>query len=449
MNMKVKIVLKLFIKNIFDMLCFIGCSYQVYSVVMSYLAYNTVSLSTYSRPDYIQYPRLHYCFCFLENALNLTVINKKYGLNVSNQEYDDLYRLIDTISLKDIFDYTPEPSMTDCTYRDPTGNAIVWTGKNCTNFFDMYKYVTQHYVCYVAYARKDYSILFRSVEKTSDIDRSLYQIQLNLEWTQVEKIKISITNSHFPFVETAYSPSYYKEPGKDVYIQASCINQTIHKLGYPYDHHTCVDDINTYYECLDYCIEQQSIRSFDRLPFSSFYPPSFNMSHMKLIGNSMLQNETIRDTMNYIYLNCTTKCPVYACVYSYCLIESHINNYSPWKSDISSSKIVVESTGQPYYNVHFVPQVPFLDSMIYILSTLGIWFGLVIVSCNPIRLIDQHFPHFFQNDVNRNVSNFTQNRIHRHDLYIHRMLMRSNYYLRYNQPANVGILNVNTQPERC
>ena len=72
------------------------------------------------------------------------------------------------------------------------------------------------------------------------------------------------------------------------------------------------------------------------------------------------------------------------------------------------------------------PQVPLLDFIIYVLSSLGTWFGLVIMSCNPIELIKSRVR---QNDENETSETRSSNRL---QTLRRRNLIRNRFYSQYH-----------------
>ena len=108
------------------------------------------------------------------------------------------------------------------------------------------------------------------------------------------------------------------------------------------------------------------------------------MSSLKLVSGQMLDNVTISRQMNDWQVECHQNCPTYPCSVSYCLTSGYLGARSTF---FSRSNVRVETSTHPTSFVTSYPQVPLLDFIIYVLSSLGTWFGLVIVSCNPMNLI--------------------------------------------------------------
>ena len=407
----------------FNLLCIAGCCYQVQNIISSYFRYDSITRNKYYQPQILQYPDLHYCFMYLEDLLNVSAINQKYGLLMNQSKPDDLFSLLDFITVNDILQNTPSGDLKDCKYRDITGNHVLRPReKSCSTFFKVQKYVFQQYVCYVVTAKKASSLRFQTVSKSLNLDRMIYEIKVDGSLDHSRKILPTITNMRFPFIENSYASAYYKRSDEHIAIKISCQNLTMHWLGYPYDDFRCQSEgEKDFYQCRDDCVQTALLNRFDRLPSTSYYNSSFDKLDKKLFSHSMVANRSMSKLMGEIFHHCSNCCPIFACDYSYCLMLGNQDSSVALNGEAVSSSIRVESPGYPYVVITCVPQIPLLDSIIYVLSSLGTWFGLVIISCNPIKL----FHMFLQRTNKRNL------RDERRDLFLQRMMAQSRFYERY------------------
>ena len=139
-----------------------------------------------------------------------------------------------------------------------------------------------------------------------------------------------------------------------------------------------------FFQCRDSCIEQKTLAKYGRLPFTSFFDVSPDQSRHKLVSDKMLQNLTVAKEGNEWYKECQSQCPTFPCSYSYCLTNGLAGAQSTFNS---LSNLRVESSTYPTTFMTSYPQVTLLDFIIYVLSSLGTWFGFVIISCDPSNLI--------------------------------------------------------------
>lgn len=299
------IVSKRFLCKIsFDICCIIGCLYQIQTVISSYFQFSTVTRTTFYRASHLAYPNLHYCFMMIEDMLNLSAINLRYGtdfkrdnINYLTNQTNSLYRLFDVISVKDMFEFTPDMKISDCLYRDQTGNDIVQEEeRTCDTFFKVKKYITQQYVCYAIRIRNQAAVSFHSIEKS--LDRMIYEIRLSEIQSRHRKIRPTITSFSYPLFENVYAPYYYKRLEDNIAISVSCQNRTMHWLGYPYGEFACLPPDQGYNVCLDNCLGKETISTLNRLPFTSYYRNLSKNIDMKFISH------TITQTLKFFFGKC-------------------------------------------------------------------------------------------------------------------------------------------------
>lgn len=368
---------------IFNLFCIIGCAYQIQSVVWSYFKYGTVTKNRYFSPEYINFPELHYCFRYIEDALDWNAVERKYR-KVVLTDPKNRKTWTDILTIGDIFEYTPDSDITQCLYRDPTGHSIISSRMGECNFFNVEKYVFQQFICYRVTPKEQIKVDFEFIPNSLNYERLLYQIRYVGRLANATKMRPTITGYNYPFISRLYASGYFKNSDEDMTLHISCQRFENSFLGYPYDKFVCEQHENGYYDCFDSCMKKFTMTTLDRLPYATFH----TMPHdSKLISYSMLKNKTIRHLLTDWWKKCVIHCPMFSCSYSYCVTIGYSDTHTRVKRTERGSKIRVESPTHPNIYINYFPSVPLLDCIIYILSSLGTWFGLVIISCNPVSFI--------------------------------------------------------------
>ena len=308
----------------------------------------------------------------------------KYGKRFPRETFTEKLLWMDVLTISDIFSFTPDHFVDECSYRDETGDDIVHSSPyNCT-VFNQRKYVTQQYICYQLYTKDEKLIKFDSIHSSLLFDKMIYEIRFSGQLSESIKIRTTINDEGYPDISRKFAPGYHKKRGKDIAIMISCQNFTNYKLGYPYDRNYCQEGGENFFQCIYDCYENVTLKNIGRLPYTSFYDEPMDK---KLISHSMLGNLTLSKLLQQWFENCEKSCVTRLCSYSYCSTVGHSD--TPVNIDDSKlgSTIRVESPSSPDTNTTYIPFLPSLDFVIYILSTLGTWFGLVIISCNPVNFI--------------------------------------------------------------
>ena len=357
--------------------------------MQAYFSYQAVTQNKFYAPDRVSFPELHYCFRYLDDVLDWSAIWKKYGK--PNSTMKDARKWLDVITIKDIFDYTPNVSIDECLHRDATGHTFEQKWNDC-DIFSVSKYVQQQYVCYRLATKENNSYDFKFIYNSLYKERLLYEIKYSGILSTGKKIRATLTEHLFVYISNFYTPAYYSKTGTGFSLQLSCSKFKNNFIGFPYDNFFCEKPNEDHFECIEECLKTYTMKYWNRIPFYSFHQKPIEA---KMISGSMMENKTNLKYMTVWYEKCQISCPMHPCHYSYCITHGHedhpgISNSLSKNGGIkSASSIKVLSPRSPDINITYVPSLPFLDFIIFIFSTFGTWFGLVIVSLNPISVVEQ------------------------------------------------------------
>ena len=204
-----------------------------------------------------------------------------------------------------------------------------------------------------------------------------------------------------------------------------------HFLGHPYDAiYPCIVNGSyfDYFKCVDNCLTNKTMEYFNRKPFHTFHTEP---DDSKLISDSMITNETVQEFLAHWSKRCHIACPIQPCMYSYCITSGHSKTTKVIVGSSEISFIRIESPPHPNIYIDYVPKLPFLDFFIFIFSSLGTWFGLVIISCNPVLLFKK-LPFSIKSLILKREKEKEKNpRSKRKNMILNRMRMKSNFYTRY------------------
>ena len=423
----------------FNIICITGCAYQVGNVVMSYFQYQTVTRNRFESPTNISFPNLHYCFQYLYSGLDWPKVIKKYGkvseINTHREPW------MDVLTIKDIFEMTPEPEIDECLYRDHTGHEVIRTEMNMCNYFTISKYVNQQYICYHLKATEDIQFNYRNVYSSLLFDSMIYEIRYSNTLSASTKTRATLTHSGLPFIGRKYALSFYKKPDVGQSLKLSCQEFCHSLLGYPYDSFLCENHPDDFFHCMESCLSKLSMKTINRQPFSSFYE---HPEDIKMISSEMLKNITIKSFLDDWNNQCEKVCIRLPCKYSYCITSGYAETHIDVAVAVKGSAIRIRSPAAPNVKTTYVPSLPFLDFFIYIFSTFGTWFGLVIIRCNPMKLFKYSYDAYQRTRIQKmqTTVNLMRNRMNRRDLHLRRMMMRTRYYEIYFHRHRNALRNI-------
>lgn len=366
---------------IFFLLCIIGCGYQLIDIGISYFSYTNITSVKYSNPIVIKFPALHACFVMTFFKELIEHIELKEGKDFNKgRNFSDRRLVMNYLTIEDILIYTPNITIKECRYRDDTGySTVVRNGSYCEEFFNTSKYVFQQYICYKYQDTRNHFYTHKFIQSSFYFERLLYQILFHHNLAHALKIRTTLSSDGMPYVGKNYDIAFYKELEQIKLFQISCDNYTLIKLGYPYDNFFCADNMTEYYDCINNCYEDLSLRMLGKLPFTSFYATPRNT---KLITDAMTKDKRIAGMMTKWNEKCIKLCIRYPCIYSYCVTNGRSDS-----SNYGTSAIRVETSAHPNLIVINMPYIDLSNTLVYTLSTLGTWFGLVIIEYNPLTII--------------------------------------------------------------
>lgn len=279
-------------------------------------------------------------------------------------------------------------------------------------------------------AKKSNSIDFGIIFKSLYWERTLYELRYSNSLSNATKVRPTLSSGSHPYFGRIYSQGYHKEKHTAMSLSVACRSIEHIFLGYPYDKFICSSYGEEYFKCYDKCLNNLTMKYLKRKPFFNFRIDPRDES--KLISHSMLQNITIQKSLLEWDNYCKIQCPMFPCKFDFCITIGHMDaRVHDHHGNDAGSVVRVESDPYPIVTTMAVPNVSVLDFFIFILSSLGPWFGLVIISCNPTTFMIKSYHSMCQAKLRTRI-NIHRNRCNaRRDLVIRRMKMPSRYYERY------------------
>lgn len=340
----------------------------------------------------------------------------KVGIPKQRSLDDESIRFVQSmLSVRDIFALTPptDDAIQACKLRTPASFTITEIdsknpeNKNdadsCLSYFNVTKFFLLEYICYrYIYKGKDASTLFTFDELANSPagPGTIYEITPGDAFSQYMITKmISHEASTYPYEATAFSPVMDRDDGT-VKLDAKS-GGTVEELN------PAANFILTYFSlkeqrleppfetnCFDYsaiknpvteskidchqmCVMNATIDAYDRVPFSSIIVRPFEQ---RVLSYNDLQNKTMLDQLLAIHKRCNEICEKPDCIASttFTKIRTRMNDKLTVRMTVSDA---------PSFDINYKPIMRTIEYLIYIMSTLGVWFGVSIHGVvNPIKI---------------------------------------------------------------
>ena len=354
-------------------ICFAGCLYQVLDISKTYFSYDSKTTVSITIVAEMEIPMLSTCW-ELKEVMDFDELNHDHGFAIPNTN-DKFNNLLDTMTVRQIFNYTPDIDSiikkcqvrlpNDYTYRRPDYNA-----SECSELFDVQKYIHRQEVCYKK--------TMKGKLKTHIIKQTLNPIEPGLIYTLFLSSKfnsavwynaiIHSTTSSMLY-DAAYSPTKFLILGnKSLAILVTFYPNEISYLPAPYETKCIEMNFSSGGEMILKSVREKFIQKFSLVDTLA---PIFTSYDYPMITRTKLRNETFVDLFRREAEKAENPpCPckfeyIVTRVYAYQANYPMVSVY--WPQDSRN-------------DIRYFPSFPATDYIIYVCSSIGIWFGLSVLS---------------------------------------------------------------------
>ena len=375
--------------RVFSLICLLGFLLQVEQVSELYFRFQTTSRTMYQirQSDYFQ--SIMYCPRFADlidkSAMKIEQ-NPDSARKTLRQYLIDLDIAVSKLTIKDILDLTPSKPdiIKECMVRKGDISIVTHISRQeCERFFKVKKSVNGERICYtfIPRTRQVYSV--GRVATSSTYPGIVYHIVLKRKISR--SIVAMFISSPFiinengssqdplhsrPFVANLYDIKTFNRSMFSVYEESI----EIHRLPAPYDTRCTPGDNQEL--CHENCLNEK-LKAINKLPWSGFHKDPISIG---VLRESDLQNQTISNYINSSFKECFELCKQK----SECFTRFTRTSVALHDTDIFSIASMLPSL--PHMLLHAVPSLNPVEYIIQIGSCFGMWFGLSIISFNPMKL---------------------------------------------------------------
>lgn len=396
-RLKMKLLYVLYV-----ILCVTGLFYQIYLVLSDYFKYGVSTSIIVSHTHNYTLPSLTTCFRFSE-IFNYDMFNQKYKSNFvfnysdKGTAYLSGLEIQKLVTVDDVYQFTPAAHhMIDgCEIRNASNLKYHYYDSSiCKDYFRVEKFIITQLTCYKMTIKSSSNIIY-SKENAYFIPADLgFLFFVYFNHTAFEKFDIIVNVIHpsdnYPWVEFPLTQRrarvYNAITGKSVMnmFESKSNSIRIFKLLPPYET-SCQDyrseNRETRYRdsqhCLLKCITDKVRIKFDRASLTNHY---FRGVNMKLLSRNDISDPSFAAKYNDILFNCHELCPDNDCTYTLTYTNTVPVPYS-------APGVFVALPDKPSFTIKYGEKVKFLETINFICSSLGIWFGFSFLAINPFHKI--------------------------------------------------------------
>ena len=381
----------------FKLFCLTGFLYQIIEISIPYFAFKTNTKIVFELDNKFINPAI--TFCIRYPAILDRSNYEKYGIYPSYRyNTTEMFSDMSKLTIKDIFDLTPDANqvISSCKYRENYYHLDLtsYNKSECYSRLRVTKYQEGGFICY-QFRTKTLDNKFHCAQAALSHNsyKELYAIILHQRLTESNAIKLisfvpdgknssvlsmpAISRSYYTFVlRYAHLPP---ETSKQNSFRIWGDMFSITSLPKPYDTN-CVkgeEEKNNYVLCHRRC----NIALFKKhgyFPSNEYTTVPLLMKHL---DEKALRNETLLRDIKSNSQACLTKCKRKKCYYWYSL--TNINTFPR----LNQNSLTIGSTcsNRPAVIIKYMPRITVMELVMYVSSSLGIWFGTSILFINPFN----------------------------------------------------------------
>ena len=372
--------------RMFSLICLMGFLLQVQQVSELYFRFQTTSKTIFQIRDDNKYLSVMYCPRSIDLLDRRN--HKKYDISPTlPPAYDKMLLELSNLTIKDILELTPEESdaILHCDVRHGTvSTVILMNQKKCDAFFKVIKSVSGERICY--------AFIPNSLANYSAGDVASSFTHLNSIYVMLINPSIS-KSSYAAFISSVMDPDgSLKDVLHSRLFQSFTENQKtfnesrfsifgdsieIYRVPPPYDT-GCTPGHNRE-TCYEDCLTDK-FRTINRIPWSGFHTKKLDL---KMLTPIDYLNKTISMFANESFEKCYFRCKHK----TECVTQFSRTTIQEYQSSQFYFASVLPS--QPHMSVYAIPVLNVVEYIVQVGSCFGMWFGLSIITLNPIQRIKQ------------------------------------------------------------
>lgn len=318
---------------------------------------------------------------------NISIMTRGSPGSKGKTLHDIHYKQSGKLTLRDIFNYTPNTSnlMTRCTIREEGNFRSV--GKSnltqCEDSFTISKFYMQSFMCYNFRPKQCIgSFTINEIAHSYNHEMVIYTIFLPVMMARSPVLFIMLGPERIPYLSRAYG-SYHRRMSQenalknttdDFMVQNKVIS--VELLPVPYDSR-CIKDLE--YSGMSKClIMKLKEKGINRVPNTEIIVDPHDLSHVLYSDE---ENTTVRRLIDSCYLACKPIAEQESCSYSFAETTVTIVKKTDSGKDI---RLRIMGSKAPNVRTTYHPRYRVTEFLLYAMSLAGIWLGISVVHLNPL-----------------------------------------------------------------
>jgi len=395
-------------RHIFGFLCLIGLIVHVVQISSEYFGYKSTTTVRLDIPKDVAIPSLSVCWRYAD-LLDTEALRK---INVTLPAIDftndetvafTIRTIQSSLTVEQIFGYTPDSStiFNQCLVRKPDEYDVRFLKPtDCRTMFNITKFYLQEYICYRSKLHANGTYNYQTTGSALAFPGMAFEISFRLDLFGKNQIVVPVIEAPDKYPQTSmyFGPEMRRfdtidqsTPNNYFYLSYLFIDNK--RLPAPYET-KCVDygiDRNQY-DCNKACVVMATLQKWNRLPFTELIRENESFPIDKqLIHNWDFNSSSFKQDLSIIESTCGDKCKNIDCETRVFMTQA---KYIGKRTENIAFRVNLPSNSN--FHVLYLPMMLFYEYLTYVLSSLGIWFGVSVFGVIPIAYIVKDKPGNFQ-----------------------------------------------------
>lgn len=370
-----------YVRGIVLIVCSFGCLIQLYDISRRYFAFDVKTSVAISIVKSIKLPQVSRCWA-LKEVLNYNSIRSQKNVTFDTPEYsggfESFFKVLDQLTVEEIFQNVPKNDevIQGCMFRLPnlpTFSEI--DPNNCNRHFHIESYLLGEKICYMVKYRdkfhhdRESNILRNSL--SPNFPGLIYRLTYSNEFLKPECFAATIHSTRSSkLFDAVFSPEKYFTLWKNdsLSIDVSFFPVTTFALEPPYTTMCRKIEYNSGAEILLDRARKTMINKFGKVhTMTPVFHSDKNLSKYNILSTKFLRDRNVSNYFNNIME------PIER-AFNVCYIEYHVTRTVAHST--VQPKLSVFWPQDPKIDIRNLPEFDLTDFIVYVCSSIGIWFGL-------------------------------------------------------------------------
>ena len=386
----------------------VGFVVHVVQISNNYFEYSATTILQMDIPTDLANPGLSVCWRYADllDIDGLKMVDNRFeAVNFTNEKtiLDSVRKINSMITVEQIFKFSPSSMsiMEDCSVRIP-GQEVMkqMSSSGCRAMFEVKKFFIQEYVCYSSVMTVSGNYDYQKVGSSLNYPGTLYEIHFRLDLFKINQVLVPIVHrsDSLPTTSIYFAPRLHRfdtqegsHPKNHFFLSYFSIQYN--RLPTPYAT-KCSNYKIDQPDCNKQCKIRAMLRNHNSLPFTELIHEIETFpTNKRILSYDDFNNRTL--VLNLAHIDQKFKL---LCKNLDCKSEITMTRTKYIGEKVETIAFRVNIPNFPNYYVTYIPMMLFYEYVTYVLSALGVWFGMSIFDLNPFPLCSKYFSNQLQYD---------------------------------------------------